>query len=350
MTIMENNVPADQDRKLLPLNTLVEYILNLLQDISVEEFSEEGRQSFLNTVSTAISERGPDWLAAEFSDPASMTLDVLERALTGNRLDGLVQWAAVLLAHGTISLDPKKVLVLASRTGCQALVGWASRAANCPANYELLGDAICEASEHGYLSIVQTLVKTQFCSSYSCLQLALYTAVNGEHFPVVQALLDPGNCFFRDRGNPASWVVSLYSGPALHAASGHGYVDIVQALIGAGADVHEGNDQALRAAVDQGHPVVVQALVDAGADVGVWDDYPLRGACIDGNMDIVRILIGTGTITRSAAKYELASAAKHGHLDVVRALVGVGINVDAYLLDRLERIPDAIFAAQLGSG
>jgi ankyrin repeat protein len=52
-------------------------------------------------------------------------------------------------------------------------------------------------------------------------------------------------------------------------ASEHGYLEIVQTLLGRGADVHHSNshdDTALHKASEKGHIEVVRALLEAGAE------------------------------------------------------------------------------------
>ena len=76
----------------------------------------------------------------------------------------------------------------------------------------------------------------------------------------------------------------------LIVASEHGYLEIVQTLLGRGADVHKSNDYgdtALHKASENGHIEVVRALLEAGADVHHsnddgdeqrWHDDGWRGA------------------------------------------------------------------------
>ena len=70
-------------------------------------------------------------------------------------------------------------------------------------------------------------------------------------------------------------------------ASEHGYLEIVQTLLGRGADVHKSNfdgDTALHKASEKGHIEVVRALLEAGAgaDVRRRNEYgylvPVRGS------------------------------------------------------------------------
>jgi hypothetical protein len=70
-----------------------------------------------------------------------------------------------------------------------------------------------------------------------------------------------------------------------------GDVQIVEALLGAGADVHAENDDALRWAAERGHRDIVAMLLDAGADVHAAKDFALRWAAEKGYRDIVAMLL-----------------------------------------------------------
>ena len=64
-------------------------------------------------------------------------------------------------------------------------------------------------------------------------------------------------------------------GPALHAASTGGSVQVVQILLDNGADVNAQGEKvgnALHLALDNGHDQVVQMLLDRGADVNTLDE------------------------------------------------------------------------------
>ena len=91
---------------------------------------------------------------------------------------------------------------------------------------------------------------------------------------------------------------------ALHAASRAGYVDIVRALIDAGADVNIEADAPHRAAplhwaARAGHLEAVVLLVEAGAEVnkasGLDDSLtPMRVALDGGHDDVVEYLASNG--------------------------------------------------------
>ena len=67
----------------------------------------------------------------------------------------------------------------------------------------------------------------------------------------------------------------------LHAATSHGYLEVVRALIEAGADVNKGDTEYsttnLRAAIERDHVEVAQVLIAAGADVNNTNNDPAIG-------------------------------------------------------------------------
>ena len=90
-----------------------------------------------------------------------------------------------------------------------------------------------------------------------------------------------------------SWINPLYD------AANRGYVDIVQCLLDAGADVNwiGGKDRntALLIAVKEKYLNVVQALLTAGANVNLTDKYgqtPLICASRNGHVEMVQALLG----------------------------------------------------------
>ena len=112
-------------------------------------------------------------------------------------------------------------------------------------------------------------------------------------------------------------VLNKDGNTALIIASQRGYLDIVKALIAAGADVNaaskDGNT-ALTVASSNGHLEVVKALIAKRADVNAADK--------DGNTALI-----------------LASHA--GHHDIMKALIAAGANVNA--------VSESSFTALMGA-
>jgi uncharacterized protein len=126
---------------------------------------------------------------------------------------------------------------------------------------------------------------------------------------------------------------SYYGWTALHWAAFHGKLDIVKALINAGADVNaKDNDgwTALHLAAKYGDLDVVKALINAGADLNVQDNFgrtALHWAARNGKLDIVKALINAGADLNTQTSYDwtaLYLAARNGNLDIVKALIDAG--------------------------
>lgn len=136
----------------------------------------------------------------------------------------------------------------------------------------------------------------------------------------------------------------------LRKASELGYVEIVKALVAAGADIdktdfHFGKPP-LTVAIENGRFDVVKALIAAGADVNAGkskdlpENTPLSAASERGSLDVVKALLAAGADPgrgdyRNAVDdfgrmhLPLAMAGFAGHLAVVKVLLAAGANVNA---------------------
>jgi Ankyrin repeats (3 copies) len=126
---------------------------------------------------------------------------------------------------------------------------------------------------------------------------------------------------------------------SVYEASRVGAVDVLGVLLGAGADVEDAcgdeEDRALTVAAFGGHGRVVEALVGAGADVEAVNKNGktalLLAAC-KGHATVVGALLGAGAdvnAARGSGWTAMMAAAQDGHASVVEALVGAGADVNA---------------------
>ncbi len=120
-------------------------------------------------------------------------------------------------------------------------------------------------------------------------------------------------------------------------ASEHGYLEIVQTLLGRGADVHGSNffsNTALHLASWKGHIEVVRALLEAGADVrraGRNGRLPISLACEGEHMEVFRALVEAGgdvNTPYSNGGTALHFASLFGFTEGVRYLVERGADVN----------------------
>ena len=117
---------------------------------------------------------------------------------------------------------------------------------------------------------------------------------------------------------------------ALLRASSYGHIDIVNALLAAGANKDQANERGwtpLNAAAYKGHIECVKSLLAAGAnkdqanDEGGWT--PLNNAANEGHIECVKSLLAAGANKDQANIHghtPLDSAAEKGHTEIVAVL------------------------------
>lgn len=130
----------------------------------------------------------------------------------------------------------------------------------------------------------------------------------------------------------------------LHWAVQQDRLDIVQALISAGANVNAKNRYGVAAlvlAATNGNASITQALLKAGADVRVIvpeTGSALMAAARTGNPEVIKLLLAAGADVNFAEGYSgqtaLMWAAAERHPEAVKALIAGGANVKAQAHDR----------------
>jgi len=208
------------------------------------------------------------------------------------------------------------------------------------------------AAEHGDVATVEALVAAGVDVSEQWRgddHDPVWLAARGGHAAIVKLLVDAGASV--DHLDMDNWTTPLV------VAAECGHVEIVKLLLAAGAEVETppreapviwlhgrfiGDDSAkigpytkrdpstsaLRIAAENGHLAVVEALLAAGADVNEVDDErvatPLRIAAEHGHAGVVRALLAAGADANEERSDKdpsvLTVAAGRGHVDVVQAL------------------------------
>ena len=126
----------------------------------------------------------------------------------------------------------------------------------------------------------------------------------------------------------------------LICASEHGYVEIVQRLLEAKADItlrcEDDNTTCLHWASSNGHASVVKLLLNAGADVNAIDEWgwtPLHRAIEKGSIDIVKSMLEVaGVDVNIADNYgwnPLCLAADYGRTEIAKMLVKANADISA---------------------
>ncbi|KAK6633628.1 hypothetical protein RUM44_004235 [Polyplax serrata] len=124
---------------------------------------------------------------------------------------------------------------------------------------------------------------------------------------------------------------------ALNLAARHGYLDVVEVLLSAGAACNHSDCEgwtALRAAAWGGHTAVVELLLKNGADVDVADSdqrTALRAAAWGGHEDIVELLVthnANVNQTDEDGRTALIAASYMGHSEIIEYLLDNGAEID----------------------
>ena len=201
-------------------------------------------------------------------------------------------------------------------------------------------------ADKGLTESVQTLIKLHadlnLTNTREYNKTALIYAVEKNHMDIVKALIAAGadvniNSYDYDRKNSESSDLRKYEPkPALIYAVEKGSVDIVKTLIVAGADVNSGlkgfNYTPLGAAIANGNLDSMRSLINAGAKLNSFDDMTaVRGLVIKNQLEIVKLLTSANT-PWDAYSYEddpvLVIAADHNYIDMIKLLIATGANVD----------------------
>ena len=210
------------------------------------------------------------------------------------------------------------------------------------------GDGVCNpplhiAANHGDVKAIEILIgagadpNQRGCVGWT----ALHHAVLRGHanaakilLPVTQLLSDP-------------WGTVDAAQPLLYLATRYGRLEIAHLLVEANTDVncmcndgYEGKNRmtALQRAVIEHHVEIVDALLAAGADVNVprlsygYPYTPLMDAAAGGGLKIVESLLNAGAkVNDPVPGQALSAAAYYGHSEIVRRLLSAGEDPDGYI-------------------
>jgi hypothetical protein len=126
-------------------------------------------------------------------------------------------------------------------------------------------------------------------------------------------------------------------GSALGDALSQKHLEVMKALLAAGADPNEKVDDygttLIHLAVDSGETPFVAALLEAKANPSVANQYrstPLMSAALEGRLEMVRLLVAAGakiTARTTTGDTALSFAVFRKHLDVARLLIEAGSDV-----------------------
>ena len=158
----------------------------------------------------------------------------------------------------------------------------------------------------------------------------LHWAVQQDRLDLVQALISAGATVN---------TKNRYGSTPLVLAATTGNASVAEALLKAGADVRVSvpeTGSVLIAAARTGNPAVIQLLLAAGADVNFSERYSgqtaLMWAAAEGHSEAVKTLLAGGAKVDAKAhdkKTALFFAVRKGDIDSVRTLIDAGADVNA---------------------
>ena len=165
-------------------------------------------------------------------------------------------------------------------------------------NARHFSDMLTEASTKGYVRIVEFLLRSnKFESESEVLGNALHSAATYGHLDIVKALVRAGadvhgRYLKNDDTKPTDSI-------PLCSASKHGHGDIVKYLLtnGANPNIHGSSGFPLELAARRGHIQVAMILISHGALVdasSVWQGSPLLSASMSGAVEVLKLLLDNG--------------------------------------------------------
>lgn len=263
----------------------------------------------------------------------------MHTALMEASMDGHVEVARLLLDSGaqvTMPADSfESPLTLAA---CGGHVELAMLLLERGANIEEVNDEgytpLMEAAREGHEEMVALLLSQGAdinAQTEETLETALTLACCGGFLEVVDFLIKAGA------------DISAGANTPLMEASQEGHLELVKYLIVAGADVNaatSSGDTALIYACDNGHTEVAEVLISAGANIEQEAEggrTPLMKACRSGHASTVEFLISKGAdvnkVSTNCDQTPLSLACSHGHLEVVEMLLAHGADPTHRLRD-----------------
>lgn len=190
------------------------------------------------------------------------------------------------------------------------------------------GAAVNDARQSG-VDVMSLAVSSGSLETIDALIAAGYDAATHGNAPLTAACLERKWTIAAHLVEKGCTADAGALGGALRYAAQDGHDAAVDALIGAGADIHFDNDAALVNAAGAGHSGIVAALCDAGADIDARDGAPVYRAAIGGYMRVLKDLLARGARVTPDNTGVVPWAARYGRTDIVETLLPLFPDDDA---------------------
>ncbi|MEO0787032.1 MAG: ankyrin repeat domain-containing protein [Bacteroidota bacterium] len=296
----------------------------------IEESGEAGEMSSLSQENLPSTPAYPSPLGGEVQSPRTDGADD-SRQLEPAELDLVEQeaiaWSDVDL--GNLSAEEElRLLVRAIRQGDEGMFRYflnrvrnLNQAAGPEENYFT---PLMAAASEDQVGMLEALLERGADVNYVNGQgwTALIEAADEGSYRSAQLLLAAG-------ADPNLKGRNTYRS-AISMAASEGFPEIMELLLGAGADIDYGFP--LHEAAEEGQLEIVRLLVEKGVNVNELDDRrrtPLARAASEDNPSVVRYLIGQGAEPELGTYLPLHLAAEDGKVAAIRALLEAGANVNA---------------------
>uniref|UniRef100_A0A158Q798 ANK_REP_REGION domain-containing protein n=1 Tax=Elaeophora elaphi TaxID=1147741 RepID=A0A158Q798_9BILA len=244
--------------------------------------------------------------------------------------------------------DNENVLIVAARTGQADIVR------DFVSDFDLEDTdadgwtALLDAAYMGHEEIVKILLEAGAVVDYSDMLgwSPLMWAVYKNHYACAQLLIQ-----YKAHVNLIDEEDSL---TPLIVAAGRGYINFVELLIGAGAEVNacdKFGSTALIWAARKGYKPIIELLLDAGAEldaVGMYGSTALMMATRGNFTGVVRLILSRepniNTVDQNGLS-PLAIAAREGYMEIASMFIQLGAYVNA-----VDRFGNSILAGAVRSG
>lgn len=232
-------------------------------------------------------------------------------------MKGDIELAEVLIAKGA-NINAKD---RAGETPLESIIDYAWK---LPLKYQPIIDLL---KAHG--AIGEDLIKVPDDAN----DLRLTVAVEKGDASIVKYWLDQG-------ANPSSWgKEGNWDKPLIMKACENGYIEVVNALVEAGADISDDDyddRSVLYVAAFANQLEIVKVLLAKGANPNEQHKGPIIAAIVNNNCEMMEALLNAGADVHLQREDEFAllatplqAAAYYGYLDPVRLLLDRGSNINA---------------------